>query len=355
MLEERFNSLGRFLKETFGERVNRMNVYIPGKAGSDDNAENLYLLCPGGTLESEPPDKDIAPVEEQIVNAKERIRQKYKFGKYIVHLHGYSCHKISLELLRETVDRIIQDDEVIGINLTVRLDTADVALLRYLHEVDEHIYLWVETGIHTIHDETLKRIGFPLNSEEIMEKLFKLLAKGLRVSPHIVFGLPGETDEMMHQTMSKVANLLINGVNIQNFIVTKGSPFETECREEKINMLSREEYIALVCDFIELLPPNIVLRRVIGEVKPDLLVAPEWVADKKESLSLLSGEMENRNSKQGCKNPEYIDETAEEEDSATSSDTGDGEADKVELTTQTVDSSAETASTQESNLQDLDE
>jgi len=355
MLEERFNSLGRFLKDTFGERVHRMNAYVPGKTESDRTAEDLYNLCPGGTLESEPNSEEIASVEDQITKAKDRIRQKYKFGKYIVHLHTYSSQKISLELLRETVDKIIQDDEVIGINLTVRLDTVDDAMLRYLREVDQHIYLWVETGIHTIHDETLKKIGFSLNSDEILEKIFKLLSKGLRVSPHVVLGLPGETDEMMHQTMSKVSNLLINGVNIQNFIITKGSIFETEYREEKIKLFSREDYINLLCDFIELLPPNIVLRRVIGETKPEFLIAPDWVENKKNCLSSLSDELERRNSKQSCKNETYMYDFMEQDIKETQNDTGEVDADNREDLTDVVGSSTETAPTQENGLQDIDE
>ncbi|MDH5543834.1 MAG: TIGR01212 family radical SAM protein [Nitrospinota bacterium] len=304
MLEERFNSLGRFLKNTFGERVNRMNIYIPGNIAGQGGAEKEYILCPGKPCETNQPADAVPPVEEQISRAKERIRQKFKYGKFIIHFHTYSNNSISLDALKKAVENSMQDNEVIGINVTVRIDSLDNEIIKFLSYVSEHIYLWVETGFVTAHDSTLKKLGLPFTTQEAMETITKLLRKDLRVSPHVVLGLPGETAEMMRETMKEASRLMVNGVNIQHFLFPGNSPFADALAKGELKLLSREEYISTVCDFIEILPPNIVLRRLISETSSSN-VLPEWTKDKKKMLTEISGELEKRNSYQGCKNHSY--------------------------------------------------
>ena len=304
MLEERFNSLGRFLKNTFGERVNRMNIFIPGDPKSHEGGKE-YSLCPGGPCETEAPQETTLPVQEQITRAKERIRQKFKYGKYIVHFHTYANTTITLDTLRKAIEKTMQDDEIIGINVTARVDSLDDNLIKFLNNVSQHIYLWVETGLISIHDATLQRLGLPFNVQDALTTINKLLRKDLRVSTHVVLGLPGETSDMMKQTMEEVSRLMVNGVNIQHFLFGQNTPYTEALTKGEITLLPRADYIAKVCDFIEILPPNIILRRLISESAYNP-VWPEWTTDKKKMLSEISDELEKRNSYQGCKNLSYI-------------------------------------------------
>ena len=123
----------------------------------------------------------------------------------------------------------------------------------------------------------------------------------VHVAPHLVFGLPGETREMMAQTMAEISRLRLGGVNIHNFYVAKDAPFEAEYAAGGIKLLEREEYVGLVCDFIELLPTDSVLHGIVDSVGEDRLVAPAWMSLRKENLDLIIAELENRGSVQGCK------------------------------------------------------
>lgn len=306
MLDERFISLGRFLKNTFGERVHRMNVHIPGMKLVPGENPKGYVLCPGGPLEAPFSNLVTLPVEQQIAKAKGRIRQKYKIGNYIIHFHTTRGDCVDLETIEKTVEKAMQDNEIIGLNITVRMDCLDDKIIRFLSKTAQYIYLWLETGIHSIHDTTLQKLGIQFTRDLITETMGKLMEKNLLVSPHVIFGLPDETSDMMHQTMEEVARMMINGVNINHFFLKNDSPLAEEYRKGEIKLLSREEYVSLVSDFIEILPQNVVLRRIVGEIPPEHLLAPDWTSQKQETLSAISTELENRNSVQGCKNPQFV-------------------------------------------------
>ncbi len=304
MPEEKFNSLGRFLKQTFGEPVRRINVIIPGRELNPWNKEPGYALNLGGPLEPPPADAPVLPVEEQIREAKERIRQKYRFGKHIVHFRTGSGDLVNLETLREIIDNMMRDDEIIGLNITVRINCFDDNLINFLADISRHIYIWVETGIHTIHDVTLEKFGIDISHSRQLELLEKLMSKKLRVSGHFVLGLPGETNEMMRQTMRKASQMLMQGVNIQHFYLLKQSPLVEEYRRGEIKLPEMNEYVSLAADFIELMHPSIVLRRIVGAARPEHLLAPEWTLLTNDVVNAIIGELEKRNSFQGSRNPE---------------------------------------------------
>jgi radical SAM protein (TIGR01212 family) len=306
MPEEKFNSLGRFLKQTFGEPVRRINVSIPGREPDPWNKEPGYALNLGGPLEPPPADAPLPPVEQQIREAKERIRQKYRFGKHIVHFRTGAGDSVNLATLREIIGNVMRDDEIIGFNITVRLNCFDDELVDFLADLSRHIYIWVETGLYTIHDVTLEKFGINISHSRQLELLETLMAKKLRVSAHFVLGLPGETQEMMRQTMEKASQMLIQGVNINHFYLLKYSPLVEEYRRGEIKLPEMNDYVSLAADFIELMPPHIVLRRIVGAARQEHLLAPEWTLLTNDVVNAITGELKKRNSFQGSKNPEWI-------------------------------------------------
>ncbi len=304
-MEDRFNSLGRFLKKTFGERVHRANINIPGKKFETEETPEGYALCLGGPLEAPVSTGETLSVKEQLRKAKERIRTKFKIGKYIIHFHSRTGEYLSLKTIEDTIETTLQDNEIIGLNFTVRMNHLDNDMTSLLSKTSKYIYLWLETGIYTANDSTLEKLGANFRFSDVLEKMEALMRKNIQASPHIVLGLPGETDEMMRQTMEKVSTMLVKGVNMQHFCMHNGSPFAQAYNNNEIKLLSQKEYVSLACDFIEILPPKIVLRRIVGEMPHQSLLGPEWTKNKRESITAISEEMERRNSRQGCKNRLY--------------------------------------------------
>lgn len=298
MAEERFYSLGRYLKETFGERVHKIRVNVGEPVGSFADSDTV-ILSVGGTLDGGTHDTDLPPVAEQLAESKERVRKRFKTGKFIVYLHSGIGSCVSLETLTKTVDEILYDNEVIGITFVTRPECLSDAFIGYLNRTAGYTHTWLEIGVMTMHDETIRRIGMKHTSEDVMAVLQELMGTQLRVAPHLVLGLPGETPDQMRESIKEISRYAIHGINIHNFYVLSGTPFEEQYRKGELSLLGQEEYVNLVCDVIEMLPPGVVLHRIVGEADSERLVAPEWTADRKGTLSMISAEMEKRGSNQG--------------------------------------------------------
>ena len=298
MAEERFYSLGRYLKETFGERVHKIRVNLGEPAeGSADS--DTVILSAGGTLDGGTLDTDLSPVAEQLAGSKERVRKRFKTGKFIVYLHSDIGSCVSLETLTKCVDELLCDNEIIGITFVTRPECLSDVFIGYLNRTTRYTHTWLEIGVMTMHDETIRRIGMKHTREDIRTLLQGLMGTQLRIAPHLVLGLPGESPEQMRESIKEVSHLAIHGINIHNFYVLSGTPFEEQYRKGELSLLGQEEYVNLVCDFIEMLPPDVVLHRIIGEADSERLVAPQWTADRKGTLSMISAEMEKRGSNQG--------------------------------------------------------
>lgn len=297
MTEERFYPLGRYLKKVFGERVHKISVQIP-TAGI---VEGGYSLCAGGTVAAPPDEQMVSSVTDQISAAKERIRLRFKFGKFIVHLHAAQGVRTSLDAIRAAVDEILLDNEVIGLNVTTRPYCLTPEMTRFLRDTSRQVFTWLEVGVHSIHDETLKRIGMRLTWAEVRDRVMSLRATRMHLAPHVVFGLPGETPEMVRRTMEEISRLGFDGINIHHFYVLKGGRFEKEFMDGALPLLTREQYVEMVCDSIEMLPPEMVLHRIVGEAQDDRLLGPDWTRMKKENLDLVSVELERRGTAQGCR------------------------------------------------------
>lgn len=308
MTEERFFSLGRYLKKTFGERVHKIRISVGGLSegkgkgeGEREGASEMenIALCTGGPIDSPPVEAEPLTVTEQLSRSKERIRKRFKTGKFIAHLHTGAGSCVSLESLSKKVEDVINDNEVIGITFCAVPECMSDAFVKFLADTSEYIHTWLELGVMSLNDETLSRIGMKHTRGDVRGVIRELMGTQLRIAPHIVLGLPGESDDMMRDTMRETAALSIQGINIHHYYLLNGNPLLERYDRGELRLLEREHYVSLVCDFIETLPPDVVLHRIVGEADRERLVAPQWTLERKETLTLISAEMENRNSSQG--------------------------------------------------------
>ena len=298
MTEERFFSFGRYLKKTFDERVHKIRINVGDSSGSATAMENV-TLCSGSPLDSPPVDAEPPTVVEQLSRSKERIRKRFKSGKFIVYIQTGAGSCVSMESLSEKVDEVINDNEVIGLTFCARPECMSDSFIKFLADTSEYTHTWLELGVMSLNDETLRNIGMKHTRAEARSILQELIGTQVRVAPHIVLGLPGESDEMIRETMMEVAALPIHGINIHHYYLLKGDPMEEQFNRGELPLFGREHYVSLVCDFIEALPPEVVLHRIVGEADRERIIAPQWTLERKETLSLISEEMEKRGSYQG--------------------------------------------------------
>lgn len=154
---------------------------------------------------------------------------------------------------------------VIGLNIATRCDALDSDILDYLEELSKRTNLVIELGLQTIHDSTSKLINRGHTLKQFDEAVFELRKRGIDVVVHVINGLPFETKDMMLETIKYVSKLDIQGIKIHMLFIIKGTLLENLYNKERFHVLTRDEYVDIVCDELELLREDIVINRITGD------------------------------------------------------------------------------------------
>lgn len=299
---KRYLSLNQHLRTLFGEKVFKVTLdagfTCPNRDGKLGTSGCIYCSARGSG--------DFAglaqcTIHEQFSQVVERMEKKWPKAKYIAYFQAYTNTYAPLERLKEVYEQALNETGVVGMSIATRPDCLPQDVLDYLTELNQRTYLWVELGIQTIHDKTLEWIGRGHDYEQFLKSLEELQARQINVCGHIILGLPGESREDMHMTARAVARLPLQGIKLHLLHVLKNTPLADYYEQNSFPLLSKEEYVQLVVDVLELLPPDMIIHRLTGDGPPDDLIAPSWSRKKWEVLNAIDAELLHRDSRQGAK------------------------------------------------------
>jgi uncharacterized protein len=240
------------------------------------------------------------PLVEQLQRSKEYLRHKFRADRFLGYFQAYSNTYASVEALRSLYQTVLDDSELVGMIIGTRPDCLPEPVLDLLSELHQQTYLWLELGMQTMHDQTLAAINRGHDHTCLVEAVQRCQDRGLRVCVHLILGLPGETREQMLASVRELNRLGVDGVKLHHLHVLKGSRLVDDYQRGTLRLLEREEYVQLVCDALELLDPRIVIHRLMGDGRSELL-APDWSRRKLEVLNLIDAELLKRDSRQGCR------------------------------------------------------
>ena len=232
--------------------------------------------------------------------------KKWPNAKYIGYFQAHTNTYAKVEKLNELYTKILNEPGVIGLNIATRPDAITEECLDYLTELNKKTYLTIELGLQTTNEKTSKLINRCHTLTCFEEMVNKLRERNIDVVVHIINGLPYETKEDMINTAKYLNSLDIQGIKIHMLSILKDTPLEKLYEKEHFKMLTKEEYIDIVTDQLELLRPEIVIHRITGDPKVDDLVEPNWLVKKFCVLNDIDKEMAKRNTYQGKKLNENI-------------------------------------------------
>jgi len=238
---------------------------------------------------------------KQFNEVKNILHKKWPNGKYIGYFQAHTNTYAPISVLKEKYESILKLDNVIGLSIATRPDSISKECFEYLNELNKKTFLTVELGLQTIHEETSKFINRCHSLECFNETVRKLRNYNINVVVHIINGLPYETKEMMIETVKYLNNLDIQGVKIHMLSILKNTKLEKIYKEKPFKVLSKEEYINIVCDELEYLNPEIVINRITGDPKIDDLIEPDWLIKKFCVLNDIDKELVRRDTYQGIK------------------------------------------------------
>ena len=190
-------------------------------------------------------------------------------------------------------------NKVVGISIATRPDTLSDEWLNYLEDLNKKTFLTVELGLQSSNDETLKFINRGHTAECFKEAVEKLKKRGIFTVAHIINGLPGETKEDMLNTIKFLQDLKIDGIKIHMLYISKNTKLADIYKSNPFHVLTKDEYIDIVCDELRLLDEDIVIERITGDPIKEELIAPDWLIKKFVVLNDIDKEMKKRNIYQG--------------------------------------------------------
>lgn len=296
---KRYQTYEYYMRRKFGGRVAK----IPLDAGLscpniDAGAGCIY--CSGrGSGDSVPMGLSL---REQYDAGREALSSKWSTEKCIAYLQAHTNTYAPVNALRGIYEEILAFPNLCGISIATRADCLPEDVCELLCEVSEKIPLTVELGLQSSSDITAKRIcrGHTMADFEDGYARLRALVPKAEVCVHIIFGLPGESDEDMLATVKKVAELEPEQVKIHLLHVIKDTPLVDEYLRGEYEPLDRERYITLVCEALKLLPPEIVICRLTGDGIAEDLLAPEYSKRKIAILNDIDKLMYSSGATQGC-------------------------------------------------------
>ncbi len=299
---KRYHTLDYFYKNKFNSKVFKVSLNAgfscPNIDGTVGYGGCIYCSSSGsGDYAGNPNDNLV----KQFNTVKEIIHKKWPEAKYIGYFQAHTNTYAPVNVLKEKYETILKLPNVVGLNIATRADAISDECLDYLTELNKKTYLTIELGLQTIHESTTKLIN-RCHTLECFEKMVKKLRdRNINVVVHIINGLPCETKEMMIETAKYLNKLDIQGIKIHMLHILKGTKLAKIYNEKPFHVLTKEEYIDIVCDQLEYINENIVINRITGDPSIDDLIEPNWLVKKFCVLNDIDKEMVKRDSYQGIK------------------------------------------------------
>ena len=292
---KRYYTLNYYYRKKYNSKVFKMSLNAGFGCPNKKNGSGC-IYCLNGSGEN----RNI-PLTEQFNIVKETMEHKWKDSKYIGYFQADTNTYAPLNKLKECYESILNIPGVIGLNIATRPDSITPEVYDYLEELSKRTNLVVEIGLQTIHEKTAKLINRGHTLECFNECIHELRKRNIDVVVHVINGLPYETKEDMIDTIKYVSSLDIQGIKIHMLFILKGTPLEKMYNLTHFHVLTKEEYIDIVCDELEYLREDIVVNRITGDPIKELTVEPKWLFKKFCVLNDIDKEMVKRDSYQGIK------------------------------------------------------
>ncbi len=298
--DKRFYTWNYALREQFNEKVFKVALdagfTCPNRDG--EVAIGGCTFCSARGSGDFAGDRKISLLH-QFEMVRSKMHLKWPKAKYLAYFQAFSNTYAPVDVLRDAYESVLQLPNVVGIMIATRPDCLPDDVVDYLAELNTRTYLWVELGLQSIHDSTNELINRAHDQACFEAGVAKLRARGIRVCAHIIYGLPGETDEMMMQTLQACANMDIQGIKIHLLHLMRNTPMVKQWEAGLVQFLEQDHYIKLVVESLEQLPPEMIIHRITGDAPRETLIGPMWSLKKWEVLNAIDHELSNRQTYQG--------------------------------------------------------
>lgn len=300
--DKRYFQYSRYLKERFGQKVYKVTIDAGFNCPNRDGtiSKGGCIFCDNSGSFSCAHDNAMS-VREQLLTGIESQRKRFGAQKFISYLQAYTNTYADVDHLENVYSQALSHKDVVGISIGTRPDCVDEDKISLISSYSKDYETWIEYGLQSSNDETLKFINRGHSVKDFVHAVEITKNRGIKICAHVILGLPNETEKDALRTAKLLCDLGVDGVKIHLLCVLKNTRLAQMYENNDIELLGKECYVNVVCDFLEMLPPSMSIHRLAGNGLKKILIAPRWLCDKFEILTAIDRELEKRDSFQGKK------------------------------------------------------
>lgn len=299
---KRYHTWNYALRQQFGEKIFKVPIDggfdCPNRDGTVAKGGCTFCSVSGsGDMIVAPSD----PLPLQFQKEIQLMHQKWPtVDQYIVYFQNFTNTHAPVDVIRHRFEQVVNEKGVVGLSIGTRPDCLPDEVVNYLAELNERFYLWVELGLQTTFEETSAAINRAHDYQKYLDGVAKLRKHGIRVCTHLINGLPGETPAMMRENVRRtIQDSDIQGIKLHLLHLMTNTKMMRDYNEGRLQLMSKEAYVSVICDQLEMIPPEIVIHRLTGDAPFETIIGPMWSLKKWEVLNAIDAEMKRRNSYQG--------------------------------------------------------
>lgn len=307
---ERYNSINDYLKSVFGRKTVKLSIdagfTCPNRDGSKGYG-GCHFCSEGGSGELASRLENASglhdSMKKSITAQIDRLSAKWPDACYIAYFQSFSGTYAPVDYLRDVYYAALSDPRISGIAISTRPDCLPDEVLDLLSDINRDYFMWTELGLQSIHKKTADEMNLCYDVRDYDEAVKKLSSRGIKFVTHLILGLPGETEKMMMESLRYVcyeAPAVPFGIKLHLMNIVKTSPLYKKI-PEYVPFDSMDSYVDLVVRCLEIIPHEITIHRLTGDVPRRILVSPEWSYRKRTILNSINKELALRGISQGTR------------------------------------------------------
>jgi radical SAM protein (TIGR01212 family) len=283
-----------YLAEIFDGKVQKLSIDAdfgcPNRDGTIGTGGCTY--CNNRTFS---PDfaKRKLDVSGQLAAGKKFFARKYPSMRYLAYFQSYTNTYDSPERLMQLYREALAVDDVVGLIIGTRPDCMPDELLEGLKELNTTQPVFIEYGAESSHNRTLELINRCHTWEQTIDAVKRTADAGLHVGLHLIMGLPGETTEMMLETIDRINELPVQTIKLHQLQIIRGTKLARDIADGlySVTDFTVEQYIDLCCEVIRRLRKGIAIERFVSQSPANMLISPRWGLKNYQFTNLLHNKL----------------------------------------------------------------
>lgn len=300
ILSARVNTFGQHMLRRYGYRVHKIALDAGFTCPNRDGTKGRGGCTFCNNRSFSPGSASRLDVAGQIARARAAIAAGTGARRFIAYFQAYTNTYAEVTELDRLYRSALDEPDVIGIAVGTRPDCVSSEVLDLLDGMRrEGLEVWLELGLQSAFDDTLRRVNRGHTLAEYRETAQAARARGIPLCTHLIIGLPGEDEAHYHATLDTVLAIGVDGLKLHPLHVVKHTRLAREWRNGDYQPLTQKDYLRVAADLIERTPQEIVFHRVTATAAADILLAPAWCSQKWNVLNGIERELRRRDSRQG--------------------------------------------------------